>query len=81
MPTRPTESAKSVGPRAKALYDYTADEDNEICESGLLCSALTKVRLTRWRHYLAFNEGDEITEIQFDSDDWWSGSIKGSRGL
>ena len=29
----------------------------------------------------AFNEGDEIVDIQFDSDDWWSGSVEGKRGL
>jgi hypothetical protein len=34
MPSRPTGQAKTSGPRARALYDYVADEDNEICEKA-----------------------------------------------
>lgn len=29
----------------------------------------------------AFEEGDDITDIEFSSDDWWTGTCKGNRGL
>lgn len=34
MPSRPTGQAQTSGPRARALYDYVADEDNEISEKA-----------------------------------------------
>lgn len=41
MPSRPSEPAKSAEPRARALYDYAADEENEICKPRVdACSTL-----------------------------------------
>lgn len=53
------EPEQSGGPRATALYDYAADEDNE----------------------LTFAEGDLITDIEYSSEDWWTGTCREDRGL
>ena len=36
MPSRAPAAAAPAGPKAVAMYDYTADEDNEICRPSVL---------------------------------------------
>lgn len=39
---------------------------------------------TQRAYYLlcsAFAEDDEITELEFSTDDWWTGTVHGNRGL
>ncbi|KAI8901258.1 hypothetical protein BC833DRAFT_578565 [Globomyces pollinis-pini] len=58
-PVPQVTQAVAANPIAIALYDYDAEESNEI----------------------TFKTGDTITNINFVSEDWWSGAVNGVEGL
>ncbi|KAJ5112087.1 hypothetical protein N7532_000132 [Penicillium argentinense] len=74
--------ASSKGPKAIALYDYEAAEDNEISfpENAKITNVVSCPPLSPWDH----RSIDRVLTEQyqeFPDDDWWLGEYNGKQGL
>lgn len=70
------EAPASGAPSATALYDYTADEEGELCTSSL-----PRLLGSTDEACVAFAEGDVVIDIEMVSDTWWSGTLGGETGV
>ncbi|KAH9461977.1 hypothetical protein Pst134EB_005893 [Puccinia striiformis f. sp. tritici] len=88
--TATSTPAADKGVHAIAMYDYEAGEDNEI--SKQICSICifrgdptAKILISNLfiNPMYSFQETEEIIEIEYSSEDWWTGTVasSGQRGL
>ncbi|KAI9623168.1 hypothetical protein KEM48_009598 [Puccinia striiformis f. sp. tritici PST-130] len=77
--TATSTPAADKGVHAIAMYDYEAGEDNEIIDptAKILISNLFINPM------YSFPRTEEIIEIEYSSEDWWTGTVasSGQRGL